>query len=282
MSKTKDTLKWLWRITKENFGNKPDDSVKIEFDESNNLKVMSFNIRRDCEGDGSNNWKYRKDAIVEMIADVKPDIICMQEAMPHMAKYLKAKLSKYYDCCGVECFTNGELTKSWCVLGEGLLTFYRKDRFKLCSKEVIKLFDGRLINCRRAFITCIRDNYTNRSIDVVNTHFCHASDKARRDSFTKLLDWYVRSGQRYDTFFCGDFNCEFGDIESGIGKFKLIFSYSCDDRGTVNFFRGASGKNIDFIFSDKEIFESKVIREEFGGKKYLSDHWPILNTYKYE
>ena len=192
-----------------------------------------------------------------------------------MAKFLKAKLSKYYDCCGVECFTNGEITKSWCVLGEGLLTFYRKDRFKLCKKEVIKLFDGRKINLRRAFVTYLKDVYTHRYMDVINTHFCHKSEEARTLSFCELRDWYNDNGHIYETFFCGDFNCTLGTP-----YFETFFyRNSASELGSINFFSGASKKTIDFIFSNSPINESEVIRKEYDGVQFLSDHWPVMNTY---
>ncbi len=272
----KETLKWLWRITKENFGNKADNTIDIEFDKTKDLKVMTFNIRRDNPKDGENNWIHRRDAIVEMIADTTPDIICMQEVMPHMAKFLKAKLSKYYDCTGLECFTNGELTKSFCFLGEGLLTLYRKDRFRLCSKEVIKLFDGRKINLRRAFVTYLKDVYTHDNIDVINTHFCHKSEDARKKSFVKLREWYIANGHYYVSFFCGDFNCR----QCSPYFDSAFWSNPASELGSINYFREASKKTIDFIFSNVKISESQVIREEYGGVKFISDHWPVLNTYK--
>lgn len=272
----KEALKWLWRITKENFGNKADNTIDIEFDKTKDLKVMTFNIRRDNLKDAENNWIHRRDAIVEMIANTKPDIICMQEVMPHMAKFLKAKLSKYYDCTGLECFTNGELTKSFCFLGEGLLTFYRKDRFKLCSKEVIKLFDGRKINLRRAFVIYLRDNFSERFRAIVNTHFCHKSEDARFESFEKLLDWHNEKGIFYRTVMCGDFNSQIAHP-----SFRLVFNKNqITDQGTINYFSGASKETIDFIFSNVPFYESKVIREEYDGVKFLSDHWPVMNIYK--
>ena len=272
MHKFTQTLQWLFRITKEHFGNKPNNDITIEFKAG--LKVMTFNIRRDTVKDGKNNWQYRKEAIIQMIVDQTPDIICMQEVMPHMAKFLKAKLSKYYDCCGLECFTNGEITKSWCVLGEGLLTMYRKDRFKLCNKEIIKLFDGRKINLRRAFVTYLKDVYTHRYIDVINTHFCHKSDDAREKSFNKLRDWYQKNSHIYETIFCGDFNCKIGSL-----YFETLFYRNpASELGSINFFSGASKNTIDFIFSNIPYNESKVIREDYG-VKFLSDHWPIMNTY---
>ena len=150
------TRQWLWRIIKSHFNNKPNKDIIIEF--KHNLHIMTFNIRRDVAKDGKNNWQYRKEAIVEMIKQTAPDIICMQEVMPQMAKYLKSQLSKYYNCKGLEYFTGREITKSFCILGEGLLTFYRKDRFDFVDKQKIKLCDGRKINLRRALVTRLYDN----------------------------------------------------------------------------------------------------------------------------
>ena len=271
----KEKLKWLWRITKENFGNKADNSINIEFDKTKDLRVMTFNIRRDRLSDGANNWQFRRDAIIKMIADQKPDIICMQEVMPHMAKFLKAKLSKYYDCKGLESFTGKEVTKSFCVLGEGLLTMYRKDRFKLCDKEAIKLFDGRKINLRRAFVTYLRDEFSERYRAIVNTHFCHKSEEAREKSFDKIWDWHREYGIYYRTFICGDFNCS----GSKPHIWSRFFKNPQSEQGTINFFNGASKKTIDFILSNVPFCKTEVIRKEYGGVKFLSDHWPVMNTY---
>ena len=276
------TIQWLWRITKSHFNNKPNKDINIEF--RHNLHIMTFNIRRDIAKDDKNNWQYRKEAIVEMIKQTAPDIICMQEVMPHMAKYLKSQLSKYYDCKGLECFTGREITKSFCVLGEGLLTFYRKDRFDFIDKQKIKLFDGRKINLRRALVTRLYDRFEYRQIDVVNTHFCYMSNEARNKSFIKLWQRYCKTyNQIEDIFICGDFNCQSFNKESGINLFTRNFSYNDFDKnvgfGTINYFRNKTKKVIDFIFSNKSIKSSRIIDSEFNNVKFISDHYPVINIY---
>ena len=280
MNKIKNNITWFTRIINENINNEINNSICIDFDESNDITIMSFNIRRDAVKDKMNNWQYRKEAIVQMICDVKPDIICMQEVMPHMAKYLKSQLCKYYDCCGLECFTGQELTKSLCVVGEGLLTLYRKDRFLLKSSNKIKLFDGRKINVRRAFCTKLWDCYTQHSLSVINTHFCHKSNDARYKSFQKLKSHY-QNDDSFLYFVCGDFNCQINQFESGIQIFKDLFTYNKpDSEGTINYFSNASGKTIDFIFSNHAISDNYVLRTSYNNRKFLSDHWPIINIYK--
>lgn len=275
-----NNIKWFFRVVKEHFNIKVNNDITLK--DYKGLTVMTFNIRRDNLKDGKNNWQYRKDAIVKMIEDVSPDIICMQEVMPHMAKYLKVQLSKYYDCKGLECFTGREITKSFCFVGEGLLTFYRKDRFDFIKKRKIRLFDGRKVNIRRACVVELFDNKTYKKYAVINTHFCHKSDEARYNSYCKLWDYYCKNVDVTfnNVYICGDFNSEVGQSKSGIDLFNRNFTYNQPDKdGTINFFSKGVGKTIDFIFSNEHYNASYVVRNEYDGKKFLSDHWPVVNYY---
>ena len=60
------------------------------------MKLVTFNIRCDFGQDGENNFEYRKDLILKKIAQEKPDMICFQEVLPHIAKWLKENLTEYY------------------------------------------------------------------------------------------------------------------------------------------------------------------------------------------
>jgi len=67
------------------------------------MKLVTFNIRCDFGQDGENNFEYRKDLILKKIAQEKPDMICFQEVLPHIAKWLKENLTEYYVIgCGAE------------------------------------------------------------------------------------------------------------------------------------------------------------------------------------
>ena len=63
------TIKWLFRIIKNNFSKIP---CIIKGSNSYTRNIITFNIRRDSPNDGENNWEYRKNAIVNMILDKKP------------------------------------------------------------------------------------------------------------------------------------------------------------------------------------------------------------------
>lgn len=274
-----NTLKWFFRICKENFiYKKKCGDIEFSFKDED-FTIMSFNIRRDCEPDGKNNWTYRKESIVKMINEYTPDVICMQEVMPHMAKYLVQELSGSYDYVGLECFTNKELSKSYFVFGEGMMTFYKKNKFTLVHSDYMKLFDGRILNVRRASILTLTDK-NHKEYHVFNTHFCHKDRDCRRKSFEKIYD-YIKSHNLSNIFVVGDFNCETTWINNGIDLFLKNFYYNQPNRkGSINSFKYSDYNiTIDFIFSDKNYTSSEVIYKNYD-VEFLSDHYPLLHTYE--
>lgn len=274
----KENIKWFCRVFSEMFKyNGVDTNLHLTEYDTNN-RIMTFNIRRDVLGDGANNWQYRKESIIKMIEKYSPDIICMQEVMPHQAKYLAHKLGSEYYNAGLECGLGTNLVTSKLVFGEGLLIFYRKTKFSFVEKTKIKLYDGRPLNFRRAFIVTLFDNRNNREITVINTHLCHMSAEARKKSFTKILSVWNEMQNADDVCICGDFNCQLNETASGIDTFSQNFFYNKPtDKGTINHYSdNGNGKTIDFIFTNKPHIHSEVIRDKFDNK-FLSDHWPVLS-----
>lgn len=55
------------------------------------LRVLSFNVRewtRDRDETGEYYWRRRMEAMTRMIVDVNPDVICLQEVLPPVARYV--------------------------------------------------------------------------------------------------------------------------------------------------------------------------------------------------
>lgn len=275
----KEKIKWFCRVFSEMFKyNGVDTNLHLAEYDTNN-RIMTFNIRRDVLKDGANNWQYRKESIIKMIEKYSPDIVCMQEVMPHQAKYLAHKLGSEYYNVGLECGLGTNLVTSKLVFGEGLLVFYRKAKFSFLEKSKIKLYDGRTFNFRRALVVTLFDTCNNREITVINTHFCYLSAEARKKSFTKILTTWHKMQNSDTVYICGDFNCQLNETASGIDKFSQYFFYNTPtDKGTINHYSDkGNGKTIDFIFSNKPYIHSEVIRDKFDNV-FLSDHWPVLST----
>ena len=59
------------------------------------LKLVTFNIRCDYDQDGANSFRFRKPVILKKLTEEKPDVICFQEVLPHVAVWLKENLTEY-------------------------------------------------------------------------------------------------------------------------------------------------------------------------------------------
>lgn len=90
------------------------------------MKFVTFNIRCDYSQDGDNNFCFRKALILEKIGRERPDIICFQEVLPHVAVWLKEELKEYYviGCGRSETLENEQVTIA-----------YRKDSINLIQME---------------------------------------------------------------------------------------------------------------------------------------------------
>ena len=72
----------------------------LQAQESEGLKVMSYNIRLGSANDGTNAWPMRYPATLEMIEDQAPDVFGVQEALPEQVRFLE-EFADGYDGVGV-------------------------------------------------------------------------------------------------------------------------------------------------------------------------------------
>ena len=62
---------------------------------SNELKVVSFNIRMGVADDGENSWVFRREASAAMVNEIRPDIMGLQEAFDFQAEFIKEQCPDY-------------------------------------------------------------------------------------------------------------------------------------------------------------------------------------------
>mgnify|MGYP000270912026 CR=1 FL=1 len=86
---------------------------------SQNLKLMSYNIRLDVSSDGQNAWPVRKDFFASQIQFYEPDIMGVQEAMPNQVLDLEQMLP-HYNQVGIGREGEGK--------GESSNIFYKKEK----------------------------------------------------------------------------------------------------------------------------------------------------------
>ena len=264
-----NSIKYFFRILKDLiFGFTV--SVREFYPDRTCTKIMSFNIRRDTPSD--NNWTNRRSKIVDFIYNQCPDIICMQEVMPHMYKYLDTKLGLDYRSRFVDAFTGG--SKGF-ILSEGLTIFVR-NKFHILDSGHIRLHKGFGFETKywRICQWVVLEN-NNEITYVFNTHLDHLSKEARREGIKKILAKIeeLKQTERYlptksKFFICGDFNTQIQDEEM-----SELNKWSCNyvtDGTMVN-----RKRCIDYIFTQN------VIPEYDCPQVIMSDHYPIICKVNY-
>lgn len=256
----------IFRILFENIFinyNKYDKTFNIQTEN----KLMSFNIRADHPDDKETNWVYRRNAIIELIKKEKPSIICMQEVQPHMFKWLIKRLYNTYDCIsssGDKHHDNLELVHSYFT--NGLVIWFDKSKFRhLCSAKIV---DPN--NSNEKFILNITLRHNNKTFHIFNTHY-DSTYTDKRISLTNTFNNYIKNfiGKIY---YCGDFNATPNCKEIT----SIDLPYGTQDNRTPTF--NCYGKReavLDFIFSNEEINNYRVIKDYYG-VPYVSDHYPII------
>ncbi|WP_312763762.1 hypothetical protein [Epilithonimonas sp.] len=62
---------------------------------SQDLKVMTYNIRLSLESDKENSWNNRKDDALALMSYYHPDYFGVQEAVPQQMTDIKTTLTEY-------------------------------------------------------------------------------------------------------------------------------------------------------------------------------------------
>lgn len=265
----------------------------FSFISSQDLKIMTYNLRLNTESDGVNKWNNRKDFLAGQLRFYEPDIFGVQEALPEQVNYLTDKL-KQYDHIGIGRELNEE--------GEASSIFYKSDRFKLISQHTFwlsetpaKVSRGWDAACNRV---CTYGLFEDKELDVrfwvFNTHLDHMGEVARTKGIelilNKINDLNVDS---LPVFLMGDFNSE------PTSQRILILKILMDDcreisleepfgpYGSFNNFEHDKPVNllIDYIFKSKNdnfIVQKYSILSDSKDILYPSDHFPVFVQLKYK
>ncbi|MDQ8186245.1 DUF4038 domain-containing protein [Pelagicoccus sp. SDUM812002] len=249
------------------------------------LALTSYNIRLDLASDGPNRWDERKEQLAAQLAALSPDIIGIQEGMPHQVDYLAERL-KGYTHIGVG-RDDGKRQ------GEFSALYYRPADTELLATETFWLSEtpqkpsyGWGANYRRI---CTYGHFRDRSSGstywVFNTHFDHEVPEARLNSarlILKRIEELVAPTESY--FLMGDLNAtpESPPIQL-LSQHLLdsrVFSSTtpCGPEATFNDFDNQTlpQDRIDYIFTAPDVaVSSYATRSDLIEQRYPSDHFPV-------
>ena len=247
-------------------------------------------------------WEERAQPCVNMINDIKPDIIGLQEPRAVQREDLIASLTDYVYFSpadlGVEDSQSGYV---------GIM--YKKDRFKVLDKGGFWLsptpdeascpeWGATDTQIRMAIWLFLHDNEADKDFYICNTHLPYKSpDIAARTACVQLIIERMKekAGRVYPIFITGDMNMSYATNDSRRtsleGFYEWLWSardeaenanpsvYSFNNFGDST---PAATWNIDHIFYRLvEPLTFTTITNGDYGVKYISDHYPILLEAKY-
>lgn len=163
------------------------------------VRVATFNMLfnlHDQDLPSENRWPQRLPRIVEVLAEMQPDVMGVQELYPSQLNDLMPSLEKEYDFVSLPC-EDGELN--------GI--FYRKSRLELVKSQIWYMSptsNGR--GSETLTMLQFKDQLTGRAFAVFNTHLAFSKVDKRNDQVHFIGEQIDPVAQEMPVFLTGDMN----------------------------------------------------------------------------
>lgn len=251
------------------------------------LKVMSFNVRNAKAADGDNAWELRRSATIAMLDEVQPDVFGLQEAYPEQEEYITSERPKYV-AYGIGRNDGIEGERMSVVYNTETLQMLECGTWWLSETPDIPSVGWDAKYPRTATWALLKDLRCGREFYLVNTHLDHRGVLARRNGLAMVMDKIHEMNPNVPLILMGDFNVEPGDsclldVERLMVNARTAAKVTEDTPSFNGFDLDGRHKTIDYIyysgFSGAESF--KVLTQNFDGKPFISDHYPIVAKIDY-
>ena len=261
--------------------------------EAQTLTVMTYNVRVPLDKTPY-TWPERRDAVIECIRSLDPDLIGTQEGIQLQHDDLAKGMPEYVRIGQAR--EGGEK-------GEYSAILYKKDRFTVLEHGDFWLSDTPEVpgsftwgNKLPRMVTWakLRDNKANKEFVWFNTHFDHQSQPAREKSAQMLLDRASKVDASMPVLITGDFNANAGEnkayeILTKDSGFKDTWDAAEKREGEgINSFNGFAaepvpgGKRIDWVLFRGPFVTKKIAVVPFKKDgRFPSDHFPVVATLEY-
>lgn len=254
------------------------------------LTVMTFNIRYKNNIDSLNGWSYRKDKVASQILFHKAHIVGVQEAMHEQMIDMQQRLPAYKSIgVGRDGKQEGEYSAIW----------YDTTRLQLLAGETFWLSETPDVPASKGWDAALtrvatwakfRDRKTKKIFFAFNTHFDHKGKEARKESAKLLLQKIKEIAGTTPSITTGDFNSRPSEepiqvILDSSNPLHLTDTKEISATphyGPTGTFNGFGPKEteevpIDFIFTKGKwkVLTHATLSESWGGR-YSSDHFAVL------
>jgi endonuclease/exonuclease/phosphatase family metal-dependent hydrolase len=252
---------------------------------------MSFNIRYDNPADGEDAWPRRRTKVASMVRFHGADVVGLQEALRSQIADLEAALPE------LGWFGVGRSAERD---GEHCAVLYRKDRLEVVAHDTFWLSETPAVAGSRSWDAALprivtwgrlRDRRTGLAFVVLNTHFDHLGETARRESARLLLRKVAEiAGPDGPVVVTGDFNTTpdsepYRILTTGDGArgalVDALHASSLPHHGPTSSWNGFKaiepGRRIDFILVRPPVGvrQHGILSDTFDGR-FPSDHLPVL------
>lgn len=247
--------------------------------------VMTFNIRFDNSGDGANAWLHRREAVIRMLQREKVEVIGLQEALINQLSDLKTGLP------GMTWFghgrDDGKTSGEFSAIIYDSTWFERLDgkTFWLSPTPDVPGVKGWDAACPRVVTwVLLKNRETGNQFYVINTHFDHLGETARRQSALIVSELASKLARKHPVILLGDFNASPESeviktiaAHSGLAEASTrVENHQPATDCTYTGFDGKDCEHIDFIWISPDIqAEGYQIIDNDNGFNRLSDHRPV-------
>ncbi|MBL7739026.1 MAG: endonuclease/exonuclease/phosphatase family protein [Chitinophagaceae bacterium] len=255
------------------------------------LNVMTFNIRLNTAADSLNAWPYRKDKVASQILYHKVHLLGVQEALHDQMMDLEERLPQFNYAGGGR--DDGK------EKGEYSAIFYDTTRLQLLQTKMFWLSETPEIPGSKSWDAAItrmvtwakfKDRKTKKIFFAFNTHFDHIGKIARRESASIILNRVKEIAGNTPAIITGDFNAEPADEPVMVIMNKNNPLHLTDAKlvsqsphygptGTFNAFRSKERNDqpIDYIFlkGKWKVLTHATISQTWEGR-FASDHFAVL------
>ena len=233
------------------------------------LKLVTFNIRCDYDQDGANSFRFRKPVILKKLAEEKPDVICFQEVLPHVAAWLKENLTEY---TVIGCGRSETLEETFWLSPTPYVPASRYEEQSICPRV-----------CTEVVLEDLQEKKVFRLCDI---HLDHLGVQARTLGLSQILkkmDDAVLFANA-PVILAGDFNAEPDGEEFAVMRERTDYVNYTEGIGITyhGFEPEDEPERIDYIYikKAKEGYAGLTCRsvkkwEDRDKEVWLSDHYPI-------
>ena len=261
--------------------------------DSATLRVMTFNIRYANPDDGPDYWDNRREAVVRMVRDCRPDILGIQEGLAPQVDFLDSALTDYtYVGVGRD---DGARAGEYAAIfyRDSLFTPLEQGHFWLSETPDTPSMGWDAVCIRIATWVRLLDKASGHELLVFNTHFDHQGEKAQINSAKQIISQLKEYGN-LPVVLTGDFNITesqqaYTTLTGNGSPLKDTYKIARKKEGVSYTYHNFSRlprrkrKKVDYIFVTSPIKVAKINipHEDAIPRNQISDHCPYIATLEF-